>query len=126
MSEFGEYFDYIGECVELFGEIENSIPLNLSAQLEVLDENMEIIEMENEVKLSIKAGQSDGSASVSPISLKLDNKSHRLDQARYFVLKFRVNSDAEVANTPLSPEQYLQAKLKLRVVGGFVVDIDEL
>ena len=126
MSEFGEYFDYIGECVELFGEIENSIPLNLTAQLEVLDENMEIIEMENEVKLSIKAGQSDGSASVSPISLKLDNKSHRLDQARYFVLKFRVNSDAEVANTPLSPEQYLQAKLKLRVVGGFVVDIDEL
>ena len=100
--------------------------MNLTAQLEVLDENMEIIEMENEVKLSIKAGQSDGSASVSPISLKLDNKSHRLDQARYFVLKFRVNSDAEVANTPLSPEQYLQAKLKLRVVGGFVVDIDEL
>ncbi|MBO5663572.1 MAG: hypothetical protein J6R95_02175, partial [Bacteroidales bacterium] len=126
MSEFGEYFDYIGECVELFGEIENSIPLNLTAQLEVLDENMEIIEMENEVKLSIKAGQSNGSASVSAISLKLDNKSHRLDQARYFVLKFRVNSDAEVANTPLSPEQYLQAKLKLRVVGGFVVDIDEL
>lgn len=126
MSEYGEYFDYIGECVELFGEIESSLPLNLTAHLQVLDENMEVIEMENDVRLAVKAGKSDGSATLSPVNIKLDNSSHRLDQARYFLLNFKLNSDADIANTPLSPDNYLQAKLKLRVVGGFIVDVDEL
>lgn len=126
MSEYGAYFDYIGECIELFGEIENSIPLNLTAHLQALDENMDVIEMKNEVTLNVKAGKSDGSATISPVNIKLDNSSHRLDQARYFLLNFKLSSDADVANTPLSPDNYLQAKLKLRVVGGFVVDADEL
>lgn len=109
----------------MYGEIENAIPLKLVATLTAIDENGESIDMEP-ITLAIKPGNRDGSANVSPVSVKIDNKNHQLDKARAFVLDFRLSADADVANTPISPDNYIQAKLKIRAVGGIVVDLNEL
>ena len=125
LEEIGSYFNYVGDHLELYGEIENAIPLKLVATLTAIDENDETIDMEP-IALAIKPGNRDGSANVSPVSVKIDNKNHQLDKARAFVLDFRLSADADVANTPISPDNYIQAKLKIRAVGGIVVDLNEL
>lgn len=125
LEEIGSYFNYVGDHLELYGEIENAIPLKLVATLTAIDENGESIDMEP-IALAIKPGNRDGSANVSPVSVKIDNKNHQLDKARAFVLDFRLSADADVANTPISPDNYIQAKLKIRAVGGIVVDLNEL
>lgn len=115
--EFGDY-------IEIYGNITNSIPLELNVTLTPIDEMGDIIPLENVISQKIGAGNSDGSASVSALSIKVANEKELLNRLSGFIIEFSVSSNATIAGTPLRPSNFVKADLGIRAVGGIVVDLD--
>ncbi len=124
LSEIGGYFDYVGESLVLAGQIENTIPLDLTARLYPLDENDNRIDMDP-IRLDVNGGTLE-SPCITAVRVSIENKDRQLDKARAFELEFRLSSNARVANVPLSSEQYIKPTLMLKAVGGLIIDADNL
>lgn len=117
--------DYLGESIQIMGMIENSIPLNLTGSLIPIDEENDPITGIEPVAFEIKSGKADGSSTTSPITIIFKNDGHQFDRLAGFIMEFKVSSDATVAGTSIKPDNYLKARLFLRVVGGIVIDADD-
>lgn len=117
--------DYLGESIQIIGMIENSIPLNLTGSLIPIDEENDPIDSIDPVNFEIKAGKADGSATTSPITIAFKNDGHQFDRLAGFIMEFKVSSDATVAGTSIKPDNYLKARLFLRIIGGIVIDADD-
>ncbi len=123
-TEIGGYFDYVGESLAIAGQIENTIPLDLTAYLYALDENDQRLDIAP-VRLAIKSGTLENPC-ITPVRVSVENKDHQLDKARAFEMEIRLSSNAQVANVPLSSEQYIKPTLMLKAVGGLIIDADNL
>jgi hypothetical protein len=104
--------------IELLGTIENSIPLELNLAIVPLDENKLPISGIDTVRQIIKAGAHDGSSVLSPLTLKISDPQGNLANLRGFRLLFSASSNETVAGTPIKPENFVKANLKVRVDGG--------
>jgi hypothetical protein len=102
--------------LEVLGSIQNSIPLELQLALIPLDEDGERIAIDTVTQI-ISAGAHDGSATTSALTLKLKDPQGKLKDLRGFRLIFKACSNSTVAATPLKPENYIKADLKIRVNG---------
>ena len=117
--------DYIGDCVEIFGTIENTLPLNLTTYLIPVDEYYQPLDMDP-VKVEISSCKADRTANVSDYDVKLTNKDNVLDDMKAIILYIKLASDHTVAGMAIRPEDYVRVQLKLRVVGGLIIDPSEL
>jgi hypothetical protein len=102
--------------LEVLGSIQNSIPLELQLALIPLDEDGDRIAIDTVTQI-ISAGAHDGSAITSALTLKLKDPQGKLKDLRGFRLIFKACSNSTVAGTPLKPENYIKADLKVRVNG---------
>lgn len=107
--------------IELFGNIYNSIPLNLDAVLIPMDKDNNILS--EPMNLIINAGAPDGSATKTPLSLTLSNVDNTLKNLNKMVLEFKATSNATVAGTPIKKDNFIKAELKARVPGGVQIKL---
>jgi len=109
-----------GKKLELFGTILNSIPLDLRLTITPLDSNNKPIIITAASQL-VNSGARDGSATSTTLSVKLDDPEGLLKDVRGFELKFRASSNETVAGTPIKPENFVKADLKVRLNGGLKI-----
>lgn len=114
--KIGEMATIVGG-IALLGTIQNSIPLELDLAVVPLDHNGNRIAIDT-VKQIISAGAHDGSAVTSALTLKLSDPDGKLKDLRGFRLIFKASSNTTVAGTPIKPENFVKADLKVRVDGG--------
>ncbi len=114
--KIGEMAKIVGG-IALLGTIQNSIPLELELAVIPLDANSNRLAIDT-VKQIISAGAHDGSAVASALTLKLSDPNGLLKDLRGFRLIFTASSNETVAGTPIKPENFVKADLKVRVDGG--------
>ncbi len=107
--------------LELFGTIQNSIPLNLDATIYLMDENNSLLGEPLEMVLA--AGAPDGSATTSNVSFKLTDLENQLKSLSKVKLEFTATSNSTVAGTPIKKDNFIIADLKARVPGGIQIDL---
>ena len=115
--KIGEMASMVGG-IEVLGTIENSIPLELNLALIPIDADSLPIAGIDTVKQIISAGAHDGSGVVSLLTLKMSDRDDKLKELRGFKLIFSASSNETVAGTPIKPENFVKANLKVRVDGG--------
>jgi len=109
-----------GKSLELLGTFQNSIPLELELELIPLDEDNIPLDVVP-VRQLIEAGASDGSATTSNLTIRLNDPNGELKNLRGFELSFKASSNSTVAGTPIRPENYIIAELKARLNGGITI-----
>jgi len=109
-----------GKRLELFGTILNSIPLDLRLTITPLDSDHKAINIPAATQL-VNSGARDGSATSTALSVKLDDPDGLLKDVRGFELRFRASSNETVAGTPIKPENFVKADLKVRLNGGLKI-----
>ena len=110
--------------LQLGGSVTSALPIQLLLDIELLDEDYNLIPSEP-VQQKIRACNSDGSPSVSPLDLKLDildgNDAKNISALK---LTFAITSP-NVTTMPLSDDDFVQVDLKIAVPGGVTVDLGE-
>jgi len=91
--------------------------LELELAVVPLDEDSNPLAIDT-VKQIINAGAHDGSAVASALTLKISDPNGVLKDLRGFRLIFTASSNETVAGTPIKPENFVKADLKVRVDGG--------
>lgn len=107
--------------LELIAKITNSIPLNLSLSMIILDKNDRILSTTTEQ--TVKAGNKDGTANTSNIKIKLAENFAEVKSMNKIILEFKAKADATVAGAPLKPENFILAELKAKITGGVSIKI---
>ena len=108
---------FSGKGLELFGSILNSIPLELELTVTPLDEDNKPINV-TPAKQLISAGTRDGGAASTEISIKLKDPDGLLKDVRGFEMKFNASSNETAGGTPIRPDNFVKADLKVRLNGG--------
>ena len=114
--KIGEMAKIVGG-IELLGNIKNSIPLELELAVIPLDADNKPLAIDTVTQI-ISAGAHDGSAVASDLTLKISDPNGVLKNLRGFRLIFTASSNETVAGTPIKPENFVKADLKVRVDGG--------
>lgn len=111
--------------LQLGGNVTSALPIQLLLEIELLDEDRNVIPSEP-AQQKIRACNSDGSPSVSPLDLKLDildgNDAKNVSALK---LTFAITSP-NMTTMPLSDDDFVQVDLKIAVPGGITVDLGEL
>jgi len=103
--------------IAVLGTVENSIPLELELTLIPFDKDTIPLDIEP-MKQIISAGAHDGSGVKTNLMLKFNDTHKVLGDLRGFRLEFNATSNETVAGTPIKPENFVKADLKVRVDGG--------
>lgn len=111
---------FSGHGLEVFGSILNSIPLELDLTLIPLDADNKPINVTPASQL-INAGAHDGSATATNLSIKFNDPNGLLKNIRGFDMKFKASSNETVAGTPIRPDNFVKADLKVRLNGGIKI-----
>jgi len=111
---------FSGKGLELYGNILNSIPLELELKLIPLDGDNNHINVVIPAQL-INAGAHDGSAVSSILSIKIKDPDGLMKDLRGFELIFKATSNETVAGTPIKPDNFVKADLKVRLNGGIKI-----
>ena len=111
--------------IQLGGEIENSLPVQLELIIDPLDKNNKVIKMETKASQVINACASTGQASKTPLNLTLNVGNADMTDFQSLMLTFKVTS-GNVTGIPVKEDSYVQAMLKLILPEGVTLDLDEL
>ena len=111
---------FSGKGLELYGNILNSIPLELELKLIPLDGDNNHINVVIPAQL-INAGAHDGSAVSSILSIKIKDPDGLMKDVRGFELIFKATSNETVAGTPIKPDNFVKADLKVHLNGGIKI-----
>ena len=111
--------------IQLGGEIENSLPVQLELIIDPLDKNNKVIKMETPASQLINACASTGQASKTPLNLTLNVGNADMTDFQSLMLTFKVTS-GNVTGIPVKEDSYVQAMLKLILPEGVTLDLDEL
>lgn len=109
-----------GGGLELFGNISNSIPMELDIEIIPIDQYKETIPIKA-VTQKIQSGKADGSATDTDISIKILDPDGLMKDLSGFILIFTASSNETVAGTAIKPENFVKATLKARLFGGIVI-----
>lgn len=108
--------------IQLVGWIENALPLNFNISIELLDGDGNVLATEP-VSQSIAACKRDGSATQSPLNLKIAAKNGTdLTKLAKLKVKFEITSK-NVSGVPITTESYIQAKLGLNLPKGITLNL---
>ena len=108
--------------IQLVGWVDNALPLNFNVSIEMLDADDNVLATEP-VSQSIAACKKDGSATQSPLNLKIAAK-NGTDMTKLAKLKveFEITSK-NVSGVPIRSESYIQAKLGLNLPKGVTLNL---
>jgi hypothetical protein len=108
--------------IQLVGWVDNALPLNFNVSIEMLDGDGNVLATEP-VSQSIAACKKDGSATQSPLNLKIAAKAGT-DMTKLAKLKvaFEITSK-NVSGVPITYESYIQAKLGLNLPKGVTLNL---
>lgn len=122
--KIGEMAKIVGG-IAVLGTVENSIPLEL--ELTVIPYNEDSIPLDIEpMKQIISAGAHDGSAVKTNLMLKFNDTKGVLKDLCGFNLEFVATSNETVAGTPIKPENFVKADIKVRVDGGLRFNLTDI
>lgn len=113
--------------LRLGGEVQNSLPMDLTLSVVALDDKGEEVPMETEPQL-IKAGTPAGEAVTSPLALTLGDRTGIVDTrpVRALALQFTMTTGQGNAGVPVKATSWVRAVLKAEIPGGITVDLEEL
>jgi len=111
---------FSGKGMELYGTFWNSIPLELELQVKPLDGDNQYIPVVPATQI-INAGAYDGSANETNLLIKLNDPDGLLKDVRGFEMVFKATSNETVAGTPIKPDNFVKADLKVRLNGGIKI-----
>ena len=108
--------------IQLVGWVENALPLNFNISIQMLDADDNVLATEP-VSQSIAACKKDGSATQSPLNLKLA-AANGTDMTKLAKLKveFEITSK-NVSGVPITADSYVQAKLGLNLPKGVTLNL---
>ena len=112
--------------VQLAGSVTSSLPVQLDLNVELLDDNNQEIAMKVPAKQTISAGNSDGSASVSPLDFTLALAEGASATGLSGLKLTFVVSAPNSTGRPIGENDFVQADLKIAVPEGITLDIEEL
>lgn len=108
--------------LQLLGKISNSIPLDLSLQMLLFDQQWKLLSTTTEQL--IRAGAPNGSAVDTNIDITLADSFNDVKKINRIILTFKASSNATIAGTPIKPENFIKASLKARVNDGITVNLN--
>ncbi|MCK9311337.1 MAG: DUF4621 domain-containing protein, partial [Bacteroidales bacterium] len=111
---------FSGGGLEIFGEVLNSIPLQLDFTIIPMDKDNNYIAVDS-VSQIINSGAFDGTAVSSKLSLKFEDPDGLMKDVRGFELVFKACTNGTPAGTPIKPENYIKADLNVRLKGGISI-----
>ena len=112
--------------VQLAGSITSSLPVQLELNAVLLDEDYAPISMKVPATQTISAGNSDGSAAVSPLDLTLALAENASATGLSGIkLTFTVTAPNSTGR-PIGENDYVQADLKISVPEGITLDVEGL
>jgi hypothetical protein len=108
--------------IQLVGWVDNALPLNFNVSIEMLDADDNVLATEP-VSQSIAACKKDGSATQSPLNLKIAAKNGTdMTKLAKLKVKFEITSK-NVSGVPIRAESYIQAKLGLNLPKGVTLNL---
>ena len=125
--EIGSVGKYIALAEEaaIIGSAENTLPLNLKLTVNFADDNDNLIALSAPVQQTLASGKADGSATVTPLELKVkfaDKKA--AENVTKVILAFEATSGG--VTRAVKETDYVQAKLAAGLWGGVTFDIKDL
>lgn len=112
--------------VKLAGSITSSLPVQLELNVVLLDGEYMPIGMKVPATQTISAGNSDGSAAVSPLELTLDLEDGvSVTGLSGVLLTFKVTAPNSTGR-PIGEDDFVQADLKIAVPEGITLDVEGL
>ena len=125
--EIGSVGKYIALAEEaaIIGSAENTLPLNLKLTVNFADDNNNLIALSAPVQQTLASGKADGSATVTPLELKVkfaDKKA--AENVTKVILAFEATSGG--VTRAVKETDYVQAKLAAGLWGGVTFDIKDL
>lgn len=112
--------------VQLAGSVTSSLPVQLELNVELLDDNNQAIPMSVAAKQKISAGNSDGSAAVSPLDFTLDLADGASATNLSGIKLTFVVSAPNSTGRPIGENDFVQADLKIAAPEGVTLDLEEL
>lgn len=112
--------------VQLAGSVTSSLPVQLELNVELLDDTNQGIAMKVPAKQKISAGNSDGSAAVSPLDFTLALAEGASATGLSGLKLTFVVSAPNSTGRPIGEDDFVQADLKIAVPEGITLDIEEL
>lgn len=108
-------------ALEITAKITNSIPLDLRLEMLMVDKNLNILSAPE--PQTILAGAPDGSGIESTIQIRLADSLKSLKDMDKIILVFKATSNSTVAGTPIRPENFVIADLRVRIIGGVKIKL---
>lgn len=112
--------------VQLAGSVTSSLPVQLDLNVVLLDDNNQAIAMKVPAKQKISAGNSDGSAAVSPLDFTLALAEGVSATGLSGIKLTFVVSAPNSTGRPIGEDDFVQADLKIAVPEGITLDIEGL
>lgn len=110
--------------IQLVGWIHNSLPLNFDLCIDLLDADNQVMETEP-VTQTIKPCNTDGSASETPLKMKIAAK-NGTDMTKLAKMKVSfVITSKNVSGVPITENSYIQAKLGVNLPSGITLNLNE-
>lgn len=113
-----------GGEITLYGDVLNSLPLDLNLIIVALDSLNNEIAIQSTEQL-IKAADKDANAVRSDLNIVLSDKDAALENVtiKSLIIHFSANTGTEAAGQPIKETSFIQANLKARLIGGITVDL---
>ena len=112
--------------VQLAGSVTSSLPVQLELNIELLDDSYMPVPMSEQAKQKISAGNSDGTAVVSPLELTLAiDKNASVSGLAGLKMTFVVTAP-NASGRPVGENDFVQADLKVALPEGITIDVEGL
>lgn len=132
-KDIEDYTKYVSEVL-IFTEIENTVPLEMECDIQVIDVNKKVltgisVSAPEKIKAAGWNPQQSQETTVTttsfPVTLKETVKGE-LSKLDGLTFKISAKANSTVAGATLNKNQYIKVSAKMKVPGGITVDIDDL
>lgn len=132
-KDIEDYTKYVSEVL-IFTEIENTVPLEMECDIQVIDVNKKVltgisVSAPEKIKAAGWNPQESQQTTVTttsfPVTLKETIKGE-LSKLDGLTFKISAKANSTVAGATLKRDQYIKVSAKMKVPGGVTVDIDDL
>ena len=124
-SEIGKFLK--GNTIQLGGDIENQLPLELKLTIDMLDSDGKVIAIDGpQPTQTIKSCTAEGEPVNTPLDLTIKaGKNADLSKLESLLISFRATS-GDAAGVQVDEDSYVQASLKLMLPEGISADLKDL
>ena len=114
--------------VKILATVDNTVPLTLQAAAIAVDGQKQPLQG---VEVSAPGTIAPGDGGDTPVSSSFDvvireTQAGALARLDGLILEITAGNNEASAGIPATPRQYVQVRMKLRVPGGLIMDLDDL